>query len=334
MKEDIMQRKTWLRSLVVVVSLFTLSLAPLSQASAAYPEAGKPIRLVVPFPPGGNTDIIARSISNELSKNLGTTIVIDNRGGAGSTIGTAVVAKAPADGYTLLMVSGAFVINPSVFKDLPYDSIRDLDGITMIADVPAVLVVHPSVKANNIKELIAYAKANPGKLNYASSGKGSIGHLAGELLASMADIKLQHVPYKGSGPAVVDVMGGYVQMLITSIPSVMPHIKSGKLKAIALAGTKRSGGAPEIPTFVEEGLPGFIVSGGFGLLAPAKTPKEIINKIHAAAVKSLDNPEVRKHLASQGADPVGSSPAEFDAFNKSEIEKWLRVAKQAGIEPN
>ncbi|MBE0556826.1 MAG: tripartite tricarboxylate transporter substrate binding protein, partial [Proteobacteria bacterium] len=288
--------------------------------------------LVVPFPPGGNTDIIARAIGNELGKNLGAPLVIDNRGGAGSTIGTAIVTKAPADGYTILMVSGAFVINPSMFKNLPYDSIKDLAGITMVADVPAALVVHPSVPAKNLKELIAYAKANPGKLNHASSGKGSIGHLAGELLASMADIKLTHVPYKGSGPAVIDVLGGYVQMLITSIPSVMPHIKSGKLRAIALAGTKRSSGAPEIPTFIESGLPGFIVSGGFGLLAPAKTPREVIKTIHAATVKSLKDPAVRERLASQGADPVGSTPEEFDAFNRSEIEKWVGVAKKAGIE--
>jgi tripartite-type tricarboxylate transporter receptor subunit TctC len=218
-------------------------------------------------------------------------------------------------------------------KDLPYDSIKDFAGISMLADVPAALVVHPSLPVKTLKELIAYAKANPGKLNYASSGKGSIGHLSGELLGSMAQIKLQHVPYKGSGPAIIDVLGGYVQMLLTSIPSVMPHIKSGKLRAIAVAGTKRSPGAPEIPTMIESGLPGFVVSAGFGLLAPAKTPREIIKKLHAEAVKALAVPEVRERLANEGAEPVGSTPEEYDAFIRSEIEKWMQVVTKAGIKP-
>lgn len=327
-----MKRNAWLCAAVMAFSLLALSLAPLSAVQAAYPEPGKSIRLIVPFPPGGNTDIIARTIGNELSKNLGVPLVIDNRGGAGSTLGTAIAAKAPADGYTLLMVSGAFTMNPSMFKSLPYDSLKDFQPITLLADVPAAVVVHPSVPAKNLKELIAYAKANPNKINYASSGAGSIGHLSGELLSSMADIKMQHVPYKGSGPALVDVMGGYVQMLITSIPSVMPHIKSGKLKAIAVAGTKRSAGAPEIPTMIESGLPGFVVSGGFGLLAPAKTPREIIKTVHAAAVKSLQAPAVRERMASEGADIVGSTPEEYDAYNKADIEKWIGVVKKAGIQ--
>jgi tripartite-type tricarboxylate transporter receptor subunit TctC len=326
-----MKKNAWLCAMVMSVSLLVLSLAPLTAAAAAYPEPGKTIRLIVPFPPGGNTDIIARTIGNELSKNLGTTIVIDNRGGAGSTLGTGLAAKAPADGYTILMVSGAFTMNPSMFKSLPYDSLKDFAGVTLLADVPAAVVVHPSVPAKNLKELIAYAKANPGKLNYASSGAGSIGHLSGELLSSMADLKMQHVPYKGSGPALVDVLGGYVQMLITSIPSVMPHIKSGKLHAIAVAGTKRSAGAPEIPTMIESGLPGFVVSGGFGLLVPVKTPREMIKTIHAAAVKSLQAPAVRERLASEGAEIVGSTPEEYDAYNKADIEKWIGVVKKAGI---
>jgi tripartite-type tricarboxylate transporter receptor subunit TctC len=328
-----MKRKKMICSWAVVAFLFAFSLLVSPDAGAAYPEAGKPIRMIVPFPPGGNTDIIARAIGNELSKNLGAPLVIDNRGGAGSTIGTALAAKAPADGYTILLVSGAFAINPSMYKSLPYDSLKDFSAITLLADVPAAVVVHPSVPAKTLKELIAYAKANPGKLNYASSGNGSIGHLAGELLSSMAQVKLQHVPYKGSGPALIDVMGGYVQMLITSIPSVMPHIKSGKLRAIAVAGTKRSPGAPEIPTMIEAGLPGFVVSAGFGLLAPARTPREIIQKINAEAVKSLAAPAVSERLAGEGAEPVGSTPEEYDAFNRSEIEKWIQVVQKAGIKP-
>ena len=320
-------------SSIAALLLVGCSLVITAEAAAAYPESGKSIRMIVPFPPGGNTDIVARAIANELSKNLGVPLIIDNRGGAGSTLGTALAAKAPADGYTILMVSGAHTINPAMFKKLPYDSIKDFAGITLIADLPVALVVHPSVPAKNLKELIAYAKANPGKLNYASSGPGSIGHLAGELLSSMAEIKLTHVPYKGSGPAVVDVLSGYVQMLLTSAATVMPHIKSGKLRAIALASQKRSVGAPEIPTVIESGLPGYVVSGGFGLLAPVATPREIIKKLNAEAVKVVAMPEVRKRLANEGADPVGSTPEEFDAYIRSDIEKWIKVVEKAGIKP-
>jgi tripartite-type tricarboxylate transporter receptor subunit TctC len=326
-----MKKKRLLLSAVVVLFLSVLSPMISPEVQAAYPEPGKTIRMIVPFPPGGNTDIVARAISNEFSRNLGVPLVIDNRGGAGSTLGTSLAAKAPADGYTILMVSGAHTINPSMFAKLPYDSIRDFAGITLVADLPVVLVVHPSVPAKTLKELIAYAKANPGKLNYASSGPGSIGHLSGELLSSMADIKIQHVPYKGSGPAVIDVLGGYVQMLLTSAATVMPHIKSGKLRAIGVAGEKRSSGAPEIPTMIESGLPGYVVSGGFGLLAPAKTPREIILKLNAEAVKVVAMPEVRTRLANEGADPVGSTPVEYDAYIRSDIEKWIQVVKKAGI---
>jgi tripartite-type tricarboxylate transporter receptor subunit TctC len=311
--------------------LFGFSLVLAAEAIAVYPEPGKTIRMIVPFPPGGNTDIVARAIVNEFSKNLGVPIVIDNRGGAGSTLGTALAAKAPADGYNILMVSGAHTINPSMFKKLPYDSIRDFSGISLMADVPVALVVHPSVPAKTLKELIAYAKANPGKLNYASSGPGSIGHLSGELLGSMADIKLQHVPYKGSGPAVIDVLAGYVQMLLTSAATVMPHINSGKLRAIAMASAKRSSGAPEIPTMIESGLPGYVVSGGFGLLAPAKTPREIIKKLNAEAVKVVAMPEVRQRLANEGADPMGSTPEEYDVYIREDIQKWIQVVQKAGI---
>jgi tripartite-type tricarboxylate transporter receptor subunit TctC len=333
MKEDLVMTKKRVLSVIAGVFLFALSLALSPAAGAAYPEPGKSIRMIVPFPPGGNTDIVARAIANELGKNLGVPLVIDNRGGAGSTLGTALAAKAPADGYTILMVSGAHTINPAMFKKLPYDSIKDFAGITLVADLPVALVVHPSVPAKTLKELIAYAKENPGKLNYASSGPGSIGHLSGELLASMADIKIQHVPYKGSGPAVIDVLSGYVQMLLTSAATVMPHIKSGKLRAIALAGEKRSVGAPEIPTMIESGLPGYVVSGGFGLLAPAATPREIIKKLNAEAVKVVAMPEVRQRLASEGADPVGSTPEQYDAYIRADIEKWLKVVEKAGIKP-
>jgi tripartite-type tricarboxylate transporter receptor subunit TctC len=326
-----MRKKSILLSAVVAFPLLAFPLAFSPGAKAAYPE--KPIRLMVPFPAGGNTDIIARAIGNELSKNLGVSVVIENRGGAGGLVGSEVVAKAPADGYSIMMVSASHVINPSMQKRLPYDTIKDFAGITMVADVPTVLVVHPSVPPKTLKELIAYAKANPGKLNYASSGKGTVGHLSGELLKSMAEIRMVHVPYKGNGPAMTDLLGGHVQLLFSSMPAALPHIQSGMLRAIVMTGAKRSTAAPNIPTMAEAGLPGFEVSTGFGLFAPAKTPRAVINRLHAEVVKALRVPSVNDSLASQGAEPVGSTPEEYDAFVRSEIAKWLKVCKDAGIRP-
>jgi tripartite-type tricarboxylate transporter receptor subunit TctC len=326
-----MRKNRVLLSVVAVVFLFTLVFAISPEARAAFPD--KPIRMIVPFPAGGNADIVARSIGNELSKNLGVPIVIENRGGAGGVIGSEVVAKAPADGYTIMMVSASHVINPSMQKSLPYDTIKDFAGISLVAEVPTVLVVHPSVQANSLKELIALAKANPGKINFASAGNGTVGHLAGELLKSMAQIKMEHVAYKGNGPAMTDLLGGHVQMLFSSMPSALPHIKSGMLRALVVTAPQRSAAAPTIPSATEAGMPGFDVSTGFGLFAPAKTPRAVINRLHAEVVKSLKLPEVRDRLASQGAEPVGSSPEEYDAFVKTESAKWAKVCKEAGIKP-
>ncbi len=326
-----MRKNRVLLSAVVAISLFGFALAISPEAQAAFPD--KPIRLIVPFPAGGNADIVARSIGNELSKNLGVPVVIENRGGAGGVIGSEVVAKAPADGYTIMMVSASHVINPSMQKSLPYDTIKDFAGISLVAEVPTVLVVHPSVQANSLKELIALAKANPGKINFASAGNGTVGHLAGELLKSMAQIKMEHVAYKGNGPAMTDLLGGHVQMLFSSMPSALPHIKSGMLRALVVTAPKRSAAAPTIPSTTEAGMPGFDVSTGFGLFAPAKTPRAVINRLHAEVVKSLKLPEVRDRLASQGAEPVGGTPEEYDAFVKTESAKWAKVCKEAGIKP-
>lgn len=326
-----MRKKGLLFPIVVVLSLFTFILAISPEAGAAYPD--KPIRLMVPFPAGGNTDIIARALGNELSRNLGVSVVIENRGGAGGILGSEVVAKSPADGYTIMMVSASHVINPSMQKKIPYDTIRDFAGISMVADVPTVLVVHPSVQAKTLKELIALAKARPGQLNFASSGNGTVGHLSGELLKSMAQIKMEHVPYKGNGPAMTDLLGGHVQMLFSSMPAAIPHIQSGMLRAIVMTGAKRSPAAPNIPTMAEAGLPGFEVSTGFGLFAPVKTPRAVISRLHDEVVKALKVPSVRDSLASQGAEPVGSTPEEYDAFVRSEIAKWAKVCKEAGIQP-
>jgi tripartite-type tricarboxylate transporter receptor subunit TctC len=326
-----MRKRSLIFSIIVAVSLFTFALAVSPEAKAAYPD--KPIRLVVPFPAGGNADIVARAIGNELSKNLGVSVVIENRGGAGGALGSEIVAKAPADGYTIMMVSASHVINPSMQKKLPYDTIKDFAGISLVADVPTVLIVHPSRPYKTLKELIAYAKANPGKINFASAGNGTVGHLSGELLKSMAQIKMEHVAYKGNGPAMTDLLGGHVDILFGSMPSALPHIQSGMLRALVVTAAARSAAAPNIPTTAEAGLPGFEVSTGFGLFAPAKTPRPIINKLYNEVAKALKLPEVRERLASQGAEPIGSTPEQYDAFVRTEIAKWQKVCKDAGIQP-
>lgn len=294
----------------------------------------KAVRMIVPFPPGGNTDIIARIVVPKMAEDLGQQIIIDNRGGAGSIIGTELASKAPADGYTLLMVSAAHVMNPSVTKKLPYDSIRDFTPISVVADVPTAFVVHPSLPVKNVKDVIALAKARPGELNYATAGSGTVGHLAGELFNAMAGVKLQQILYKGSGPAAIDLLAGHVQMQFASMPAVIQFARSGKMRMIAQTGEKRSAAAPDVPTMIESGLKGYVVSSGFALFAPANAGKPVVDRVHAALIKSLKNPEVSKNLAGQGAEPVGSTPEQHDAFNKSEIQKWIKVARQAGIQPN
>ena len=299
--------------------------------SQAYPV--KPVRMIVPFAPGGNTDIIARIVVPGMSKALGQQIFIENRGGAGSMIGTDVAAKSAPDGYTLLMVSAAHVINPAMVKKLPFDAVKSFAAISKVADVPSALVVHPSLPAKSVKELVALAKANPGRLNYSSAGRGSIGHLSAELLASMTNIKMTHVPYKGAGPAVVDAMAGHVELLISSMPAVIGFSRSGRLRMIAQGGEKRSPAAPDVPTMIESGVPGFVVTAGFGLFVPAGTPRPAIDRVLAALKASLSDPAVRERLSSEGADPVGSTPEEYDRFTRAEIEKWIKVARGAGIQP-
>jgi tripartite-type tricarboxylate transporter receptor subunit TctC len=318
--------------LLVRVLLFPALAATAWGAQAqAYPV--KPVRMIVPFAPGGNTDIIARIVAPGMSKALGQQIVIENRGGAGSMIGTAIAAKSPPDGYTILMVSAAHVINPAMVKKLPFDPVKSFVAISKVADVPAALVVHPSLPVKSVKELVALAKARPGELNYGSAGRGSIGHLSAELLGSLAKIKMTHVPYKGAGPALVDTIAGHVELLISSMPAVIPHARAGKLRMIGQAGEKRSPAAPGVPTMIEGGVPGFVVTAGFGLFAPAGTPRPAIDRVLAALKSSLSDPNVRQRLSSEGAEPVGSTPEEYERFTRSEIEKWIKVARGAGIQP-
>lgn len=306
-----------------------------AMASGAFAQGypAKTVRMIVPFPPGGNTDIIARIVVPKMAEDLGQQIIIDNRGGAGSIIGTELASKALPDGYTLLMVSAAHVMNPSVTKKLPYDSVKDFTPISVVADVPTAFVVHPSLPVKNVKELIALAKARPGELNYATAGSGTVGHLAGELFNSMAGVKLTQIQYKGSGPAAIDMIAGHVQMQFASMPAVIQFARGGKMRMIAQTGERRSPAAPEVPTMVESGLKGYVVSSGFSLFAPANTPRPIVDRVHGALIKSLKHPDVHKNLAGQGADPVGNTPEQHDAFNKSEIQKWIKVARQAGLEP-
>jgi tripartite-type tricarboxylate transporter receptor subunit TctC len=261
-------------------------------------------------------------------------VLIDNRGGAGSTLGTAIVAKAPPDGYTIGMVSSAHVINPGVRKSLPYDSINDFAPVTLVADVPNGLVVHPSLPVKDIRQLVALAKSRPGQLAYATPGHGTSTHLAIEMLShASGGLKMLHVPYKGVGPATTDVIAGQSQMIFAALPAFIEFVRAGRLRMIAQAGAKRSPAAPEVPTMIEQGYRDFIVSSGFGMFAPAKTPRPVVDRIHGAVAKALADPAVRKGLSSQGAEPVGNTPDEYDRYNRAEIERWTKVARAAGVVP-
>ncbi len=302
--------------------------AAFSQGTADFPN--RPMRFVVGYPPGGATDIIARIVGQKVSDSTGQSVLIDNRPGAGGILGTDAVAKATPDGYSYVLVTTSHGINPSLHKRLPYDSQKDFAPITQIATLQLVLVVNPSTPVKNLKELIALAKAQPGKLNFASSGSGQSLHLAGELFKSMAGIDIAHIPYKGSAPARADLLGGQVQMMFESAIGVLPFVRSGKLRAIAVSGARRSEAAPDIPTMSEAGLPGFEASGWVGVLAPAKTPRPIVDKLNAEFVKAVQLADVKQQFANSGAEPVGNSPKEFSAFINEQLVKWAKVMKESG----
>src|SRR5688572_3608872 len=305
--------------------------APLSALAQAYPA--KPIRMIVPFAPGGNTDIIARVFAPKMGELLGQQIIIDNRGGAGSTIGTDAAARAAPDGYTLVTVSAAHTINPAMIRKLPYDSVKDFTPLGVVADVPTALVVHPSLPAKNVKEFIAIAKARPGDINYSTAGRGTVGHLAAELLQSAAAVKLTGVHYKGSGPSMIDLIAGHVQMQMSSMPAALQSAAGGRLRMIGQTGEQRSPAAPDVPTMQEQGLKGFVVSSGFAMFGPANLPRAIVERVNGALVKALNDPAVKGNLAKQGADVVAGTPDAHDKFNRAEIAKWIKVARAAGIEP-
>lgn len=291
------------------------------------------IRMVIPFAPGGNTDIIGRVFVPKMAEIIGQQIIIDNRGGAGSVIGTEIVMRSPPDGYTLLLASAAHTINPAMIKKLPYDSVKDFTPISVVADVPTAFVIHPSLPSKNLKEFIALAKARPNDIFYSTAGIGTVGHLSAELLVSTAKIKLTGVHYKGSGPSMTDLVGGHIQMQFPSMPAAVPYVASGRMRMIAQTGEKRSPAAPTVPTMIEQGMKDFVVSSGFSMFGPANLPKPIVDRVHAALVQSLKDPKVNKTLLDQGAEPNGNSPEAHDKFNRAEIQKWMKVVKAAGIPP-
>ena len=297
-------------------------------ASAQYPA--KPIRMVVPFPAGGPTDIVGRTVSQKLSESLGQPVIVDNRGGAGGVLGTELVVKSPADGYTLLVGTIAgLAVAMSLYPNHSYETLRDLAPITHGVTVTNIVVVHPSLPLKSVKELLALARAKPGTLNYASSGSGTITNLAGELFKSMAHVDIVHVPFRGGAPALTALLSGEVSMSFENSLIVVPHIKSGKVRALAVTGAKRSRSQPDLPTVAEAGLPGYSASGWYGFVAPAATPKEIVARLSGEFNRILKQPEVIERLSSQGAEPVGGTPAEFAAFIQTEIDKWGKLVKSA-----
>jgi tripartite-type tricarboxylate transporter receptor subunit TctC len=296
---------------------------------AAYPE--KPITMIVPFPPGGPTDLVARVIGKTMSESMGQPIIIDNRGGANGNIGASMAAKAAPDGYTMIYNTSAVALSPSLYKNLAYDVTKDLSPVALAAVVPLALVVHPSVPANNVKEFIAYVKANPGKLSYGSAGAGNVTHLGAFQFLQANHLDAVHIPYKGSAPADMDLVGGQIQFMTDTVNSVAAFVKDKRMKMLAVTTPKRMSNFPEVPTLAESGMPGFDVGAWQGLMVPAGTPRPIIDRLNAELRKALANPEVRAKLAAQGAEPLGSTPEEYGAYIRKEIDRWGKVVQQSGV---
>jgi tripartite-type tricarboxylate transporter receptor subunit TctC len=328
LRPDRKSRQAQVSKLLIAVAVSVAALEP----ACAFPE--RLVRVVVPFPPGGGADVTIRIMSDALRAQLGQPIVVENRAGASTIIGTDLVAKARPDGYTLLMVTSTFAINPSLHATLPYDPLKDLAPITLVALTPYVVVVHPSLPVRSIKDLIALAKRKPGELNYASVGNGSSTHLATEMFASRAGVKMVHVPYKGSAPAVTDLIGGHVTAYFGSMPGSLPQARAGKLRAIAVTGASRAPAAPDVPTVAESGLPGYEFTAWYGLFAPSGTPPVIIGQLHSAVTKVLDRGDVRERFSAEGNQPSGETPQQFGAIVKADIVKYARIVREAQIKPD
>jgi tripartite-type tricarboxylate transporter receptor subunit TctC len=298
----------------------------------AYPT--KPIRFIVGQAPGGATDIIARLVGGKMDDALGQNIIVENRTGAAGSIGASFVAKSAPDGYTILVVSSSYSINPSLYSNLPFDPQKDLVPVSLLAEAPFLLVVHPSLPAKSVKDLIALAKSKPGMLTYGSGGNGSSGHLAGALFESGAGVKLTHIPYKGAGQALIDLLAGQITFTFASVLSSTPHVKQGRLRVLGVTGAKRSSAMPQVPTIAEAGVPGYSTSTWYGLLAPAGTRQSIVDRLSTAANKTVMAPELRDRMLNDGAEPVGSTPAAFQKHLATEIAKWRKVVKAAGVTAN
>ena len=311
-------------------ALMAVALIQAGAATAqAYPT--KPLRLIVPQSAGGSTDQVARPLAQHMGAALGQSVIVDNRPGAGSTIGTDVVAKSAPDGYTLLAVAASFSMSPSLYRNLPFDPVRDFAPISLLSSLPNILSVHPSLPVKSVKELTAFAKTRPGQLNFGSSGVATGTHLSMELFMYMTGIRMVHVPYKGGAPSVTALMSGEVHITFATISTALPHVKSGRLRALAVSTARRSPAAPEVPAIAESGVPGYDYASWIGLLAPAKTPPAIISRLNAETVKALQTPEIKAILAAEGSEPIGNSPEQFSAILKTEVARWAKVVKAAGI---
>jgi tripartite-type tricarboxylate transporter receptor subunit TctC len=323
-----MSRRTFCTMLLAAIAAALAFATP--AAAQTYPT--KPVRLIVPFPAGGIADVFGRIIGAKLSEAWGQPVLVENRAGAGGNIGADVVAKAPADGYTLLMGSiGTQAVNVSLFRNMPYDSAKDFTPVALVLEAESLLAVHPSVPAATPAELIAYARAQPGKLSYGSAGVGTASHLAGELFKSMAHVDIAHIPYKGNVPAITDLLAGQTQMVFATMPTVLPHVKAGKLKGVAVLGLNRSAAAPEVPTLSESGLNGFEVNNWIGMFGPAGMPPAVTAKLNAAVLEVMRRPEVRQRMLAEGARFTATTPEQFAAFVGAETAKWGRLIREVGI---
>lgn len=320
-----------------ITSHYGCALAALCAAIPAFAQEApfpvKPVRLLVGQAPGGATDLVARAIAQKMTESMGQSAIVDNRTGAAGSIAAAQVAKSPPDGYTALVISSSYSINPSLYQALPFDPVKDLQPVTLLAEAPFLLVVHPSMPVNSVANLIALAKSKPGTLNFASGGTGSSGHLAGELFLGMTGVKMSHIPYKGAGPALVDVIAGQVHLTFGSVISSLNHVRSGKLKALGVTSLKRSKAVPDVPTVSEAGVKGYTTTSWYGVLLPAGVRPAVLNRMNAEAKKAVMSNEVRDRLMGDGAEPIGNAPDEFHKYLVHEIEKWQKVVKAAGIKP-
>ena len=315
-----------------VALALTLALPPIESLAQAYPS--KPIRFVVPVPPGGGVDLLTRVLGQKLAENMGVAVIPDNKPGASAAIGTEYVAKAPPDGYTIMMGYSAHATNPIFTPKVPYDTERDFAAIVFVGYIPLILVTHPSFRANSVKELIALAKARPGEVQYASGGAGAGAHLSGELLKYLARVDLVHIPYKGNAPALNDVLGGQVSIMFDTITTAIQHVKARKLKALAVTSAKRSPLAPELQTMIEAGLPNFDISAWYIVVAPAATPREVVLKLNAELNKAMGDADIRTRMSAQGVEFAGGTPEQADAFIRSEIKRWRQIIKTTGMSGN